>query len=103
MKEEVAREDGGPMYALRIREQGTSEGLTYEEAPVPEPGTGDVLVRVHAASFTPTELACTSGSDKQIALVLMIDQGERLAHPSTKSTPTRCVCFGIRDSTLGNA
>ena len=48
------------MYALRIHEQGTSEGLAYEEAPVPEPGTGDVLVRVHAASFTPTELAWTS-------------------------------------------
>jgi NADPH:quinone reductase-like Zn-dependent oxidoreductase len=25
-----------------------------EEAPVPTPGTGDALVRVHAASFTPT-------------------------------------------------
>jgi NADPH:quinone reductase-like Zn-dependent oxidoreductase len=48
------------MYALRIHEQGTSEGLAYEEAPVPELGTGDVLVRVHAASFTPTELAWTS-------------------------------------------
>lgn len=36
--------------------KGTSEGLAYEEAPVPEPGTGDVLVRVHAASFTPTGL-----------------------------------------------
>jgi NADPH:quinone reductase-like Zn-dependent oxidoreductase len=41
------------MYALRIHEQGTSEGLAYEEAPLLEPGTGDVLVRVHAASFTP--------------------------------------------------
>jgi NADPH:quinone reductase-like Zn-dependent oxidoreductase len=48
------------MYALRIHERGTSEGLAYEEAPMPEPGTGDVLVRVHAASFTPTELAWTS-------------------------------------------
>ena len=48
------------MFALRIHEQGTSEGLAYEEAPMPEPGTGDVLVRVHAASFTPTELAWTS-------------------------------------------
>jgi NADPH:quinone reductase-like Zn-dependent oxidoreductase len=44
------------MHALRIHERGGPEGLAYEEAPVPEPGTGDVLVRVHAASFTPTEL-----------------------------------------------
>jgi NADPH:quinone reductase-like Zn-dependent oxidoreductase len=48
------------MHALRIHERGGPEGLAYEEAPVPEPGTGDVLVRVHAASFTPTELTWAS-------------------------------------------
>jgi NADPH:quinone reductase-like Zn-dependent oxidoreductase len=48
------------MRALRIHEQGGPEGLTYEEAPIPEPGVGDVLVRVHAASFTPTELTWPS-------------------------------------------
>ncbi len=48
------------MHALRIHEQGGPKGLSYEEAPVPKPGTGDVLVRVHAASFTPTELAWPS-------------------------------------------
>jgi len=48
------------MHALRIHEQGGPEELSYEEAPVPEPGTGDVLVRVHAASFTPTELTWPS-------------------------------------------
>ena len=48
------------MKALRIHQQGGSEGLTYEEVPTPEPGTGDVLVRVHAASFTPTELTWPS-------------------------------------------
>jgi NADPH:quinone reductase-like Zn-dependent oxidoreductase len=44
------------MRALRAHERGESEVLTYEEAPEPTPGIGDVLVRVHAASFTPTEL-----------------------------------------------
>ena len=48
------------MRALRMHEQGGPEGLSYEEAPIPEPGTGDVLVRVHAASFTPTELTWSS-------------------------------------------
>src|SRR5436309_905607 len=43
-----------------MHQQGGPEGLSYEEAPVPEPGTGDVLVRVHAASFTPTELTWPS-------------------------------------------
>jgi hypothetical protein len=48
------------MHALRIHEQAGPEGLCYEEAPRPEPGTGDVLVRVRAASFTPTELTWPS-------------------------------------------
>jgi NADPH:quinone reductase-like Zn-dependent oxidoreductase len=48
------------MRALRIHEQGDPKGLSYEQAPVPEPGIGDVLVRVHAASFTPTELTWPS-------------------------------------------
>ena len=48
------------MHALRIHERGGPEGLSYEEAPMPEPGTGDVLLRVHAASFTPTELTWPS-------------------------------------------
>lgn len=48
------------MYALRMHEQGGPERLSYEEAPIPEPGIGDVLIRVHAASFTPTELGWPS-------------------------------------------
>jgi NADPH:quinone reductase-like Zn-dependent oxidoreductase len=48
------------MHALRMHQQGGPKGLWYEEAPLPEPGTGDVLVRVHAASFTPTELTWPS-------------------------------------------
>jgi NADPH:quinone reductase-like Zn-dependent oxidoreductase len=44
------------MRALRLHQQAGPEGLTYEEAPDPEPGIGEVLVGVHAASFTATEL-----------------------------------------------
>jgi NADPH:quinone reductase-like Zn-dependent oxidoreductase len=40
------------MQALRLHE----EGLRLEELPVPEPGPGDVLVRVHAAAITRDEL-----------------------------------------------
>src|SRR5689334_19895025 len=31
--------------------------FVYEDAPDPRPGAGEVLVRVHAAAVTPTELA----------------------------------------------
>jgi NADPH:quinone reductase-like Zn-dependent oxidoreductase len=45
------------MKALRIHRPGGAEGLVYEDAPDPEPVTGDVLVEVRGAGFTPDELA----------------------------------------------
>src|SRR5581483_1105467 len=48
------------MYALRLHEPGGPENIVYEEAPAPLLGIGDVLLRVHAASFTPTELSWPS-------------------------------------------
>jgi NADPH:quinone reductase-like Zn-dependent oxidoreductase len=48
------------MWALRLGERGGPEQLAYEQAPRPYVGTGDALVRVHAASFTPTELTWPS-------------------------------------------
>jgi NADPH:quinone reductase-like Zn-dependent oxidoreductase len=48
------------MWALRLHERGGPEQLAYEQAPRPYVGIGDALVRVHAASFTPTELTWPS-------------------------------------------
>src|SRR3954469_16432542 len=48
------------MYALRSHERGGADSLRYEQAADPVPGTGDALVRVHAASFTPTEMGWSS-------------------------------------------
>jgi NADPH:quinone reductase-like Zn-dependent oxidoreductase len=48
------------MRALRAHAPTRPETLVHEQAPVPEPGIGDVLVRVHTASFTPTEMAWPS-------------------------------------------
>lgn len=44
------------MKATRIHTPGGPENLRFEDAPEPHLGVGDVLVRVHAASFTPGEL-----------------------------------------------
>jgi NADPH:quinone reductase-like Zn-dependent oxidoreductase len=44
------------MRAVRLHEPGGIEGLTLDEIDVPEPGPGDVLVRVHAAAITRDEL-----------------------------------------------
>ncbi|HEX6527215.1 MAG TPA: NADP-dependent oxidoreductase [Streptosporangiaceae bacterium] len=43
------------MHALRVHDQQDKD-IRYEQAPDPSPGTGDVLVEVRAATFTPTEL-----------------------------------------------
>ena len=44
------------MKAIRLHSRGGPEALVYEEAPLPQPKAGEVLVRVHAAAVTPTEL-----------------------------------------------
>src|SRR5579883_2444366 len=49
------------MKAIRLHEPIGNEpvgieGLVYEDAPDPTPALGDVLVKVHAAGITPTEL-----------------------------------------------
>ena len=40
------------------------DGLVYEDAPDPQPAIGDALVRVRAASFTPTELTWPLRTDR---------------------------------------
>jgi NADPH:quinone reductase-like Zn-dependent oxidoreductase len=49
-------DDTPTMRALCLREQGGPAGLAQAQLPVPVPGTGDVLLRVHGASYTPGEL-----------------------------------------------
>jgi NADPH:quinone reductase-like Zn-dependent oxidoreductase len=44
------------MRALRTNAQVGARALVYESAPPPLLGTGDVMVAVHAASYTPGEL-----------------------------------------------
>src|SRR4051812_40833 len=44
------------MKAIRLYARGGPEAIRFEDAPVPRPGPGEVLVRVRAAAVTPTEL-----------------------------------------------
>ena len=46
----------GSMMALRAHTQGGPEVLVYESVPQPTPGTGEVLIAVHAAAITFAEL-----------------------------------------------
>jgi NADPH:quinone reductase-like Zn-dependent oxidoreductase len=47
--------------AVRLHEDGGTEGLRYEEVPDPEPGAGDVLVRLHAASLNHLDIWVRKG------------------------------------------
>lgn len=43
------------MRAVRLHEHGGPDVLRYEEVPIPEPGPGEVLVRVHATGVNPPD------------------------------------------------
>lgn len=45
------------MKAIRAHRGCGASALTYAEVPIPAPGAGEALVRVHAAGVTPTELS----------------------------------------------
>lgn len=49
------------MKAIRIHEYGNADTLTYEDAPMPEPGPGDVRIRVHAAGVNPVDWKIREG------------------------------------------
>ncbi|MCX5213094.1 NADP-dependent oxidoreductase [Kitasatospora sp. NBC_00240] len=46
---------GATMMAVRVHAFGGPEELRYEKVPVPRPGPGEVLVRVHAAGVNPPD------------------------------------------------
>src|SRR6059058_4507129 len=50
-----------PVKAVRIREDGGPEVLRYEDAPDPEAGPGEVLVRLRAASLNHLDLWIRKG------------------------------------------
>ena len=49
------------MKAIRIHEEGGPEVLRYEEVPDPEPGFGEVLVELRAASLNHLDLWVRKG------------------------------------------
>ena len=49
------------MKAVRIHTYGGTEVLSFEDAPRPAPGEGEVLIRVYAASVNPFDCAVRAG------------------------------------------
>ena len=49
------------MFTVRAPQYGGPEVMTYEELPTPEPGKGQVRVRVHAAGVNFVDIYHRSG------------------------------------------
>ncbi|MBW5484074.1 zinc-binding dehydrogenase [Streptomyces bambusae] len=49
------------MKTARIHEYGDASAIRYDDVPLPRPAFGDVLIRVAATSFNPTEAALRAG------------------------------------------
>ncbi len=50
------------MKAIRVHEFGGPEVLRLEEVPTPQPGRGEVLVRIHATGVNPVETYIRAGT-----------------------------------------
>jgi NADPH:quinone reductase-like Zn-dependent oxidoreductase len=65
------------MKAVRIHAYGAPEVLAFEDAPKPEPGAGEVLVRVRAAGVNPIDSRSRAGAGvvrywKDVALPVIV-------------------------------
>lgn len=63
------------MKAVRIHSFGGPDVLTVEDVPTPDPGEGEVLVKVEAASVNPVDFKIRSGEFKPVGLQIPVTLG----------------------------
>ena len=83
------------MKAVRAHEFGGPETLVYDDVPVPEPGPGDVLIRVHAAGLNPPDWYARTGFAN-------IPEAMRPAPPKHRSLPAQTSRASSRQSVHGS-
>ena len=98
------------MKAVRLHSYGDPETLVYEDAPRPEPGPGEVLIRVLAAGVNPIDWKIRQGwmknfFDYKMPLILGTDVSgvvEAVGANVTNLQPGQNV-YGVVDMTLSGA
>jgi|SRR4029453_4989807 DNA-directed RNA polymerase specialized sigma24 family protein len=70
------------MKAVRLHKEGGPEQLVYEDAPKPQLGAGDALIRVHATGITPAEIltAALDEPPPKYRSVVVLRDVEGLSH-----------------------
>ena len=54
------------MKAVRLHDYGAIENLIYEDAPIPQPQSGEVLIKVHAVGINPIDCKIRAGKLKHL-------------------------------------
>src|SRR5918994_188733 len=94
----IPAEEETPMKAVVMHETGSPEVLRYEETERPEPGDGEVLIRVRAASVNPVDWKYRRGvADKQLPAVLGNDVSGTV-EVSREGFPEGAQVFGLAAS-----
>ncbi|MFD8309086.1 NADP-dependent oxidoreductase [Streptomyces sp. NPDC059690] len=86
------------MRAVRLHEHGGPEVLRYEEVPIPEPGPGEVLLRVHAAGVNPPDWYLRGGLTEMPG-----EKGARAALPVIPGTDVSGVVEAVAPDVDGFA
>jgi NADPH:quinone reductase-like Zn-dependent oxidoreductase len=76
------------MKAVRFHEHGTADVLRYEDAPDPEPGAGDVIVRVRACALNHLDIWNRRGVVRmKLPHILGADVAGEVAESADKELP----------------
>ena len=99
------------MKALRIHAYGASDVLKLEDIPTPQPGAGEVLVKIHAASINPIDYKIREGVRKGALPITMgrdfsgivesLGAGASGFSRSRNSPAGRTALFNSADSSAG--
>lgn len=88
------------MKAIRFHEHGDASVLQYESVPRPRAGTGELLVRVHAAAVNPIDWKMRSGIPNYASLSFPFTAGWDLSGV-VEETGEACAGFAAGDEVFG--